>query len=122
MNYIYLEKHASNKVQQAYIEGASNNHVVSKTFKLDAFIYKQLPIYLCLPYNQSTIFNLYLIGNLNLSSIDLKTGEVYQIKGTLKNIQVIPFYNARKVEFKRLYTRRERLTKDISYSSYYSGL
>ena len=100
MNYIYLEKYASNKVQRAYIEGASDNYVVSKTFKLDAFIYKQLPIYLYLPYNQSTILNLYLVSDLNLSSIDLKTGEVYQIKGTLKNIQVIPFYNIKKVKFK----------------------
>ena len=40
MNYIYLEKHTSNKVQWVYIEGASNNYIVSKTFKLDTFIYK----------------------------------------------------------------------------------
>jgi hypothetical protein len=40
MNYIYLKKHTSDKVQRAYIEGASNNYIVSKTFKLDAFIYK----------------------------------------------------------------------------------
>ena len=40
INRIYLEKHASNKVQRACIEGASDNYVVSKTFKLDAFIYK----------------------------------------------------------------------------------
>jgi len=40
MNYVYLEKHTSNKVQRACIEGASNNYIVSKTFKPNAFIYK----------------------------------------------------------------------------------
>jgi len=40
MNYVYLKKYISNKVWRAYIEGASNNYIVSKAFKPDAFIYK----------------------------------------------------------------------------------
>ena len=51
MNYIYLKKDISDKVRWVYIESASNDYIVSKAFKLDTFIYKQLPIYFCLLYN-----------------------------------------------------------------------